>query len=110
MVIECVYVCAEHCTTDGQLLPQLGQLDPELINRVLNDVVEDCQSISWDSIVGLESVKQLIQCNMVLPIHYPHLFKVHTIFLKLCLPCCIILYYCCDIHIKLGLHCICSVS
>lgn len=75
MVIECVYVCAEHCTPDGQLLPQLGQLDPALINRVLNDVVEDCQSISWDSIVGLESVKQLIQYNMVLPMHYPHLFQ-----------------------------------
>ncbi|MCJ1368771.1 hypothetical protein MMC16_007918, partial [Acarospora aff. strigata] len=62
-------------TTHQILPPELDQLNPELIDRVLNDVVEDCQGIGWDSIVGLDEVKQLIQYNMVLPMHYPDIFK-----------------------------------
>lgn len=76
-------MCAEYCTADGQLLPELKQLDPEMINRVLNDVVEDCQGISWDSIVGLKDVKDLIKKNMVAPMYYPHLFTVHPTSLAL---------------------------
>ena len=80
-------MCAGYCTADGQLPPELDQLNPELIDRVLNDVVEDCQGIGWDSIVGLDEVKQLIQYNMVLPMHYPDIFKVHPNSVKLGLPC-----------------------
>ena len=74
-----VCVCAETCMVDGKLPAELDQLNPELIDRVLYDVVEKCQDVSWDSIVGLEPVKKLIQFNMVLPMRYSHLFEVHTI-------------------------------
>lgn len=67
---------AEYRSADGQLLSQLRQLNPDLIDRVLNDVVEECEGISMDSIVGLKDAKNLIKDNMEDPMRYPNVYKV----------------------------------
>lgn len=50
--------------------------DTELVSLVQNGMMQQTQSVRWNDIAGLESVKDLLAEAIVLPMEYPDLFKV----------------------------------
>ncbi|KAI9335306.1 P-loop containing nucleoside triphosphate hydrolase protein [Obelidium mucronatum] len=49
-------------------------LDTAMANRILNEVIVNGSSVSWDDIVGLESAKQALREIVILPTLRPELF------------------------------------
>jgi len=61
--------------SDPSELPDaLAKLDPETLETVCNEVVEEGASMTWDDIAGQDSAKRLIQEMVVWPMLNPHLF------------------------------------
>ncbi|KAJ3206127.1 hypothetical protein HDU82_004705 [Entophlyctis luteolus] len=52
----------------------LEQLDTAMANRILNDVVVNVTSVTWDDIVGLDAAKQALREIVILPTLRPELF------------------------------------
>ncbi|KAJ3021660.1 UNVERIFIED_CONTAM: hypothetical protein HDU68_009523 [Siphonaria sp. JEL0065] len=65
-------------TGSGQQKMKLGaktdHLDTAMANRILNEVVVNGSSVSWDDIVGLEAAKQALREIVILPTLRPELF------------------------------------
>lgn len=70
-------VCVGFCGENGELPDKVEELnDPQLVDRVLQEVVQEGESVSWDAIVGQDTAKHLIQETLVHPTLNPHIFKV----------------------------------
>jgi SpoVK/Ycf46/Vps4 family AAA+-type ATPase len=51
------------------------EVDPELIKRVLGEILDRNLGVKWDDIIGLDFAKQTLQETVILPHLRPELFK-----------------------------------
>ena len=70
---------AQNHATEPRVFKPLPNFDgdPELRSLALSirrDIVEECPSVAWSDIVGLEDAKKLLKEAIILPRKYPQLF------------------------------------
>lgn len=55
--------------------PRLKNIEPQMIERIQNEIMGQTLNIGWDDIAGLEHAKKLIKEIVVWPMQRPDLFK-----------------------------------
>lgn len=63
---------------DGELPESLQKLDPNILELVCNEILDNRSRLSWDDIAGQEQAKRLVQELVVWPMLNPHLFTVRA--------------------------------
>lgn len=54
--------------------PRLKNVDPKMIEAIMNEIIDQCDKVEWHSIAGLEYAKKMLQEAVVLPILRPDIF------------------------------------
>lgn len=54
---------------------RMRSVDTKLAERILDELLEDCANVTWESIAGLSDVKSRVKEMVVLPMLRPDLFK-----------------------------------
>ena len=53
---------------------QLQKLDKKLVNKIMDEIVDNGESVTFDDIAGLDDAKQTIQELVIMPMQRPDLF------------------------------------
>lgn len=59
---------------DWKNIPEFKNIEPELLNNILNEVLEDDTKVKWDDISGLTRAKQVLYEAVILPALKPEFF------------------------------------
>lgn len=63
----------------GDPIPEeLAKLDPNLIEQICNEIIDNGGRIVWEDIAGQQAAKKLIQEVVVWPMLNPQIFQVQT--------------------------------
>lgn len=54
--------------------PRLKNVEPKMIESIINEIIDQCDTVEWHSIAGLEYAKKMLQEAVVLPILRPDIF------------------------------------
>eukprot|EP01105_Mastigella_eilhardi_P001038 TRINITY_DN1131_c0_g1_i12.p1 TRINITY_DN1131_c0_g1~~TRINITY_DN1131_c0_g1_i12.p1 ORF type:complete len:223 (+),score=59.47 TRINITY_DN1131_c0_g1_i12:311-979(+) len=55
--------------------PRLRNLDPKLLERILNEILDNTPSVHWNDIAGLDFAKSSVQEAVIWPMQRPDIFK-----------------------------------
>lgn len=58
----------------AQLAEEYPGMEPDIIERVLNEILDKELNVTWDDIAGLEDVKQTLKEMIILPNLHPEVF------------------------------------
>ncbi|XP_011702712.1 PREDICTED: fidgetin-like protein 1 [Wasmannia auropunctata] len=65
----------EKASKEVENAKRLKNIDPDMIKLIKNEIVHSGETVTWDDVVGLESIKNVIKEVMLLPMLWPNIFK-----------------------------------
>ena len=80
-------LCGLEAGPDGELPEALQKLDPNILELVCNEILDQRAGVQWEDIAGQDDAKRLVQELVVWPMLNPHLFQVRAVPLRSCSPC-----------------------
>ena len=54
---------------------RLKNIEPQMIEKIENEILISTPSVSWDDIAGLSKAKMAVKETIIFPMQYPHLFQ-----------------------------------
>jgi len=59
---------------NNNIIPDIKGVDPTMIATIMNEILDTKEPVTWDSVIGLEKVKQTLNETVILPNLRPDIF------------------------------------